>query len=59
MTFLDLYREKYQRCGGSGEQFVEAYRHADPEKVVDYRASRLMRTRSVGVSPTEGRASPS
>lgn len=36
MTFLDLYREKYERRGGSAEQFVEAYRHADPEKVVDY-----------------------
>ncbi len=36
MTFVDLYREKYERRGGSAEQFVEAYRHADPEKVVDY-----------------------
>jgi len=36
MTFLDLYREKYERRGGSAEQFIKAYRHADPEKVVDY-----------------------
>jgi len=36
MTFLDLYREKYERRGGSAEQFVDAYCHADPEKVVDY-----------------------
>ncbi len=36
MTFVDLYREKYERRGGSAEQFVEAYLHADPEKVVDY-----------------------
>lgn len=36
MTFLDLYREKYERRGGTAEQFLDAYRHADPEKVVDY-----------------------
>jgi len=36
MTFLDLYREKYERRGGTAEQFLEAYRHAEPEMVVDY-----------------------
>jgi hypothetical protein len=36
MTFLDLYREKYERRGGTAEQFLEAHRHADPEKVADY-----------------------
>jgi hypothetical protein len=36
VTFLDLYRDKYTRLGGSAGQFLEAYRHADPEKVVDY-----------------------
>lgn len=36
MTFLDLYREKYERRGGSAEQFIEAYCHAHPERVVDY-----------------------
>jgi hypothetical protein len=36
MTFLDLYREKYERRGGTAARFVEAYRQADPEQVVDY-----------------------
>lgn len=36
MTFLDLYREKYERRGGKAEQFLEAHRHADPDKVEDY-----------------------
>jgi hypothetical protein len=36
VTFLDLYREKYERRGGTAERFVEAYRHVDPEAVVDY-----------------------
>ena len=40
MTFLDLYREKYERRGGTAARFVEAYRHADPEKVVDYLLAR-------------------
>jgi hypothetical protein len=36
MTFLDLYREKYERRGGTAARFVEAYLGADPEAVVDY-----------------------
>jgi hypothetical protein len=36
MTFLDLYREKYERRGGAAARFVEAYLQADPEAVVDY-----------------------
>lgn len=36
MTFLDVYREKYERRGGAGGVFIAAYRRADPEKVVDY-----------------------
>ena len=36
MTFLDLYREKYERRGGTAGRFVEAYLQADPEKLVDY-----------------------
>lgn len=36
MTFVDLYREKYERRGGTTERFVEAYLQADPEAVVDY-----------------------
>jgi len=36
MTFLDLYREKYERRGGTAARFGEAYLQADPEAVVDY-----------------------
>jgi hypothetical protein len=36
MTFLDLYREKYDRRGGTAARFVEAYLQADPEAVVDH-----------------------
>jgi hypothetical protein len=36
MTFLDLYREKYERRGGTAGRFIEAYLQADPEKLVDY-----------------------
>ncbi len=36
MTFLDLYREKYERRGGTAGRLVEAYLQADPEDVVDY-----------------------
>ncbi len=36
MTFLDLYRERYERRGGTAARFVEAYLQADPEAVVDY-----------------------
>jgi hypothetical protein len=36
MAFLDLYREKYERRGGTAARFVEAYLQADPEKVVDH-----------------------
>ena len=40
MTFLDLYREKYERRGGTAARFVEAYQQADPEAVVDYLLAR-------------------
>ncbi len=36
MTFLDLYRGKYERRGGTPERFIEAYLQADPDDVVDY-----------------------
>jgi hypothetical protein len=36
MTFLDLFREKYERRGGTAEQFLEAHLQADPEAVVHY-----------------------
>lgn len=34
--FHTRYREKYERRGGTAAQFIEAYHHADPEKVADY-----------------------
>ncbi len=36
MTFLDLYREKYERRGGSAGVFIAAYRQTTPEDVVGY-----------------------
>ncbi len=36
MTFLDLYREKYERRGGSAGVFIAAYRHTTPDDVVGY-----------------------
>lgn len=33
MTFLDLYREKYELRGGTAARFVEAYVQANPEAV--------------------------
>jgi hypothetical protein len=36
MTFLDLYRERYERRGRTAQHFLEEYSSAHPQKVVDF-----------------------